>query len=160
MTATFLDPEITSPVVVPITIKTTRQARTIAQDGFSLFEAQINDSNREGSFVSEPHSLPGDVVIHDFHASLGNDQFRVVAIEDPFPLLLIPVMAGVCIAAGILERRHTMDDFRQLARECMDRGGSPMITDHTGVSVTFDSHVKVDVKSNPSFTCVMPPRNQ
>ena len=127
-----------------------------------MFHAQIDGEDQEGSLSSTIIALPNELNVHDFRATLGNAQYRVVAIEDPFPLLLIPVVVGICAMAANARQQHKvkMNNFRDLALDCMNKGGTPTIIDKSGSSMTFDGRVNVKFGTDSSFTCVMPQKNQ
>lgn len=155
-----LDPDFPAPVATSIRVAVSPEVEGPALAGFDSFHAQIDDEEQEGSLYSTVTALPDEYNVHDFRATLGSAQYRVIAIEDPFPLLLIPVVAGICAIASIAQHKATINSFRDMARECMNRGGSPTIVYDSGASVTFGVGVKVDFSGNPSFTCVMPQTNR
>lgn len=156
-----VNPDFPAPVVTSIRVAVSPEAEGAALTGFDSFHAQINDEEQEGSLSSTIIALADEFNAHHLRATLGNARYRVIAIEDPFPLLLIPVVIGICAIAAGVQHRHTMNTFRDLARDCMNLGGTPTIVDASGASVVFDGRVKVDFSGKPpSFTCVMPPPNQ
>lgn len=156
-----VNPDFPAPVATSIGVALSPEAERAALAGFDSFHAQIDDEEQEGSLSSTVIALPDEFNVHDFRATLGSAQYRVIAIEDPFPLLLIPVVVGICAIAAGVQHRRTMNTFRDLARDCMNRGGTPTIVDASGASVTFDGRTKVDFSGKPpSFTCVMPQANQ
>lgn len=155
-----VNPDFPAPVAVSIRVAVSPEVEEATLAGFDGFHALIDDKEQEGSLSSTIVALPDEFNVHNFRATLGGAQYRAFAIEDPFPLLLIPVVVGICAVASAVQHHNTMNDFRDLARDCMNRGGSPTIIDDSGASVTFDGRVKVNFKGKPSFVCVMPQTNQ
>jgi hypothetical protein len=154
------NPDFPAPVATSIRVAVSPEAEQAALAGFDSFHAQIDDEGREGSLSFSTIALPDEFNVYDFRAILGSAQYRVIAIEDPFPLLLIPVVVGICAITASISHQKTMNNFAGLARDCINQGGTPTIVDDSGASVTFDKGVKVDFRSNPSFRCVMPQPNQ
>src|SRR6266700_7230843 len=97
-----VDPDFSTPVVTSIRVDYSPDVGAAALAGFNSFHAEIDGQDREGSLSSEIISAPNGFRVHNFRATLGNARYRAVVIEDPFPLLLIPVVVGIgAIAAGI-----------------------------------------------------------
>jgi hypothetical protein len=156
-----VDPDFPTPVAASIRVAVSPEAEGAALAGFDSFHAQIDDEEHEGSLSSTIIALPDEFNVHNFRATLGGAQYRVIAIEDPFPLLLIPVVVGICAIAASRQHKATMNTFRDLARDCMNQGGTPTIVAASGASVTFDGRMKIDFSGKPpSFICVMPQANQ
>jgi hypothetical protein len=155
-----VDPDFSTPVATSIRVDYSPEVEAAALAGFDLFHAQIDDEDQEGSLSSEIIASPNEFKVHNFRATLGNAPYRAIVIEDPFPLLLIPVVAGIGAIAAGMRHRGTMNRFRDLARDCMNRGGTPTIVDNSGASLTWDGRVKVELRGDASFTCVMPQANQ
>jgi hypothetical protein len=153
---TQVHPDFPGPVATSIRVAVSQEAGDAAIAGFDSFHAQIDEEDHEGTLSSTSVALADGFSVHDYRATLGGAQYRVFAIDDPFPLLLIPVVVGVCAAAAAVRHLVAMNQFRELARDCMSRGGTPTIVDDSGASVAFDGRVKVSFSGRVSFTCVMP----
>lgn len=160
LVGTEVNPDLVDPVSMAIRLRATPEAEQAARAGFSSFHTQIEDVHMEGVLSSRTLALNDGLTLHDFRADLGGNPYRVILMEDPFPLLLIPVVVGICALAASVRHRDTMHRFTDLARECMSRGGSAKIFDESGASVAFDSSVKVSFTGKRSFVCVMPHENQ
>jgi hypothetical protein len=156
-----VNPDFPTPVATSIRVEVSPEAERVALAGFGSFLAQIDEEEQEGSLSSTISAPLDEFNVHDFRATLGNAQYRVIAIEDPFPLLLIPVVVGICAIAASVQHRQTLNTFRDLVRDCINQGGTPTIVDASGASVTFDGRVKIEFSGKPpSFTCVMPQTNK
>jgi hypothetical protein len=154
-----VNPDIPASVATSIRATVSPEAETAAREGFDSFHAQIDDEYTEGSLSSTIIARPDEFNVHDFRASLGGVQYRVIAIEDPFPLV-IPIVVGVCALAAGAGHHIKIKGLRKLARQCIDEGGTATIVDASGATVTWDGRVKIDLKGYSSFSCVRPQRNQ
>jgi hypothetical protein len=155
-----VDPEFPAPVATSIRVAVSPEVVEAALAGFDSFYVQIDGVEQEGSLNSTSITLPDEYNVHDFRATLGGAQFRAIAVEDPFPLLLIPVVVGICATAAWAQHRTTMNLFRDLARDCINQGGTPTIVDDSGASIEFDRRIKINFRVNPSFTCIRSQTNQ
>lgn len=157
---TAVDPDFSTAVTTSIQVDYSPDVQAAALEGFGLFHAQIDSEDQQGSLSSEIIASSNEFRVHNILATLGNAPYHAVVIEDPFPLLLIPVVVGICAISAGVQHRGTMNLFRDLARDCMNRGGTPTIVDNSGASLTWDGRVKIDLRGHPSFTCVEPTPNQ
>jgi hypothetical protein len=155
-----VDPDFSTPVATSIHVEYSPEVEAAALAGFDSFHARIDDEDREGYLSPDSSFSLSEFRVDNFRATLGNTPYRVIVIEDPFPLLVIPVVVGIVAIAGGIRHRETMNRFRDLARDCMNQGGTPTIVDGSGASLTWDGRVKVELRGDSSFTCVMPQKNQ
>jgi hypothetical protein len=91
-----VNPDFPAPVATSIRVTVSPEVEGAALEGFDRFGALIDDKEQEGSLSSTITALPDEFNVHNFRATLGGAQYRVFAIEDPFPLLVIPVVVGIC----------------------------------------------------------------
>jgi hypothetical protein len=154
-----VNPDFPVPVAESIRVVISPAAVRAALEGINSFHAQIDDEEQEGSLSSMSVTPLDEFSVHDYRATLGGAGYRVIAVEDPFPLLLIPVVVGICAVAAGIRNQATMNQFRDLARDCMNQGGTPTIVNDSGASVTFDGRMKVNLSGKLSFTCVIPQAN-
>jgi len=146
-----------APVAASIRVEVSPDAEQAALAGFDSFYARIDGEEQYGSLDSRARIDIGDGYgVQDIRAVVGDTQYRAIAIEDPFPLLLIPVVVGICAIAATIRHVVTAGQYGDLARDCINKGGTPTIIDGSGASVTFDGKVKVDFRSKYTFSCAMP----